>query len=147
MRTRSLKHDDFLDLAACHRHSQADSLKSALESAGVEVRLRDERKLQRFWFMAPQKAGIHVQVRRKSYEKAASTLEKHDHGKRKVIRCPSCHSSRVQYPALTRKNILPAFIGWILVLLRVQDHKYYCEDCHYTWPQPKADTRPTAILE
>src|SRR5580698_6901462 len=103
----SLSPNDFLDVVSFHRKSVANRLKSLLESKVMEARLRDERKLQRFWFMAPQKAGIHVQVRRKSYEKAVSTLEKHDRGTKKAVHCPSCGSTRVQYPALTRKNILP----------------------------------------
>jgi hypothetical protein len=147
MKNNSLKPEDFLDLATFHSHSHADSLKSVLESAGLEVRLRDERKLQRFWFMAPQKAGIHVQVQQKSYAKALKTLEKHDLGAHKAVHCPSCGSSRVQYPALTRKNVLPALAGGVLAALHLTEHKYYCEDCHYTWPQPKADTRPTTILQ
>jgi hypothetical protein len=147
MKANTLKPDEFVDVAAFHRPSHADSFKSDLAAAGMEPRLKDERKLQRFWFMAPQKAGLHVQVPGKFHEQAEKMLEERRHHAEKAIHCPSCGSSRVQYPALTRKNILPAFAGWILAVLHLTQHKYYCEDCHYTWPQPKADTRPTQILE
>lgn len=49
----------------------------------------------------------------------------------KVIRCPSCNSSHVHYPAMTRKNLLPTPVAQILVMLGVQEHEFYCEDCYF----------------
>jgi len=146
--TAKLNPDDFLDLATFHRRSGANALKSTLESAGMEVRLKDERNLQRFWFIAPQKASIHVQVRRNAYAVARKVLgKKKKSGAHEAVRCPSCGSPRVQFPALTRKNLLPGLVGCLLAALHVTTHKYYCEDCHFTWPQPKPDSRPRDILQ
>jgi|SRR5882724_12193122 len=147
MKTTSVSPGDFLDLATFHHPSAAKALKSCLEFQGLPVRLKDERKLQRFWFMAPPEAGIHVQVERKNFEIAQIILsERQLHGAQAAVQCPSCGSVRVQFPALTRKNILPGLVGWLLAVLHVTEHKYYCEDCHFTWPRHQSRPRPRDIL-
>lgn len=98
--------------------------------------------------MAAPKASFHVQVERKNFQDAERLLKNESvRGAEAALHCPSCHSTRVQYPALTRKNILPGLVGWLLAVLHLQDHKYYCEACHYTWPQPKPDSKPRDILQ
>ena len=60
------------------------------------------------------------------WENAEGTLKK-------SVRCPQCHSSRVEYPQMTRKSILPVLIGHLLIALRVMPKEYYCQDCQFTW--------------
>jgi hypothetical protein len=105
--------------------------------------------LQRYWFHAEPKAGMHVLVARDQFERAGKLFAQKPFRAplQKAVHCPSCGSVKVQYPALTRKNILPSLIALVLVLAHVKKHKYYCEDCHYTWPHRGEVTgEETALL-
>ncbi len=126
-------------VATFERLEHAQALQECLEKAGFEARTQDERKLQRYWFFSPQHCGVHVRVPTESLELAREFLATESAAVRimeEAIRCPSCHSSRVQYPQMTRKFILPTVVAHLLVLLRVMGRECYCEDCHYTWAEP-----------
>src|SRR5262245_28170727 len=100
----------WINLATFHRPAQAETLKAFLESEGVTAQIHDERNPQRFWFLARRQAGIHVQVSEESLEVARQFLTASPSAKailKNAIRCPACRSSRIQYPAMTRKNMLP----------------------------------------
>jgi hypothetical protein len=127
---------------------EAPQLRDALEQAGFETTLEDERLLQRLWFLAVPRAGIHVLVLKESYEQARKFLDAETPSapwRDKIIRCPRCRSSRVHYPAMTRKNILPTLIAHVLVLLRILHHEFYCEDCHHTWGEYIRSHRPAPV--
>ncbi len=55
-----------------------------------------------------------------------------------AMRCPSCHSRRVQFPQMTRKFILPTLMAQVFLLLGVLRPEYYCQDCHYAWQPGQA---------
>src|SRR4051812_14544847 len=115
----------------------AEVVKTRLESAGVPAAIYDERKVQRFWYMAEPLAGIRLRVDRKDYERAQEFL--HEWARtdgdalRQAIHCPECGSSRVEYPQFTRKFLLPTF-GALLCAIGLIEREFYWEDCHYTWP-------------
>jgi Zn finger protein HypA/HybF involved in hydrogenase expression len=126
-------------LATFNLPASARALKTILEKEKVEARIHDERKLQRFWFLAQPRAGIHVEVRQGSLEAAREFLATKPEARavfKEAVHCPVCDSSRVQYPAMTRKNILPTIVAQCLVALRLTQHEFYCEDCHNTWRLP-----------
>lgn len=127
---------DLVNAATYSTTSDAERLKSWLKGEGIQAEILDETRLQKFWFMATPKAGIHVQVPRDQFERVAVLLQSEDTFShlQSAVRCPSCGSLRVQYPDLTRKSVLPTLIPQLLVLLHITRHKYYCEDCHFTWP-------------
>src|ERR1700689_4069791 len=107
-------------LATFNRPEDAQRVGTLLESQGVETKVQDERRLQRFWFFVAPRAGVHLQVLKDSYMSAKRFLDRNPQltaTQGRLVRCPSCHSSRVQYPAMTRKNILPTIVAHILVLL------------------------------
>lgn len=110
-----------------------------MEKNGIDARVQDERKLQRFWFAAAPQAGVHVRVPEKLTDETARFLEANQDAAAillRAVRCPSCQSCRIEYPAMTRKNVLPTLVAHVAVALRFTRHECYCEDCHYTWVRP-----------
>jgi hypothetical protein len=124
-----------VNVATFNELPEAEALKGLLISEGVAAHVQDETKLQKYWFFASPKAGIHVQVPKESFDKAQKILNQAEATRYllKAIRCPSCNSLQIQYPDLTRKNILPTLLAQLFVLLRFTQHKYYCESCHFSW--------------
>ena len=49
------------------------------------------------------------------------------------VRCLECGSARVEFPQFTRKFITTTLIG-LGCLLGVVEKRFYCTDCHFTWP-------------
>jgi hypothetical protein len=127
--------NNFVTVATFDAKSDAESLKSVLLQEDMPAEVKDETNLQRYWFMVEPRAGYHVQVPSQLMDRAEVILARRPAADlmRNSVRCPSCESSRVQYPDLTRKNIIPTLARQVLVALHVMKHKYYCEDCHYAW--------------
>jgi hypothetical protein len=127
---------DGVNLATFDELVDAESLRGILEGEGIDARVQDERRLQRFWFVAKPQAGIHVRVPVSTLELARQRLETNVHAAtllQKAVHCPSCNSSSVNFPAMTRKNALPALVAQVAVALGLMRHQCYCENCHYTW--------------
>ena len=121
-------------------------LQKRLQQAGVPAIIHDESKLERFWFMSTPFAAIHIEVPQPQYLRARQLLlewDKADNALHSAVRCPECQSSRVEFPALTRKFVTPVLMR-LFTSLHVMPEEFYCLDCHYTWPtvtpiQPKLD--------
>lgn len=125
-------------LASFDRRKEAEALSSFLTHNGVAANVEDERRLQRYWFLASRLAGVHVSVPSEQFEEARHVLEEKNGDKllRQAVHCPVCASCRVEYPAMTRKNILPTLAAQVLTAFGIMHHEYYCEDCHHTWRPP-----------
>jgi hypothetical protein len=134
-------------IAAFDNRPAAQAFCDFLQTEGFDSRIADERKVQRFWFFAAQQAGVHVEVPEDNFAAVREALDNNpraDSVLRDAIRCPSCHSSRVQYPQMTRKFILPTLVAQALVLFGVMRHECYCEDCHNTWVREKPSDGPVS---
>jgi len=134
--THRILHPVWSRLAAFNRTRPAQARADFLLQHWFVVRLYDERKLQRFWFLARPIAGICVQVPEESIpavREFVSTQPEAEELLRFAIHCPSCKSTRVHYPQMTRKNVLPTLVAHGLVSLGFLRHECYCEDCHFTW--------------
>ena len=131
-----------MTLASFNDPKHADALAQLLRNGGFAVEVQDERNLQKAWFRSRRYAGLHVCVSETVYPEAQEYLASHstaDDLLRHAVRCPSCGASRIQYPAMTRKNILPTLVAQMLVLVGFSKRECYCEACHYTWrPVPKS---------
>jgi hypothetical protein len=116
---------------------QAEPLKQRLEQAGIPAVIYDERKLQRAFLSRESLAGIRLRVDRKDFERARALLadwHSREGALRDAIHCPSCGSSRVEYPQFTRKFVLPNF-GALLCAVGLMEWKFYCQECQFTWPR------------
>jgi hypothetical protein len=128
--------DDFAD---------AQKLMERLREAGIPATIHDEARLERFWFLSKPLAAAHVEVPQPYYFQARGVIERWEKAEeilKNSVRCPQCRSSRVEYPQLTRKSILPVLIGHLLIALKIMPREYYCQDCQFTWPVvPPAEIR------
>jgi hypothetical protein len=118
----------------------AEALKGFLNRNGIDAHVHDERRLQRFWFLAGPGAGLHVRVPEPSFVRAeelllgdrdSTLLMKH------AVRCPSCQSYQVQFPSMTRHFIFPTLIAQVGVWLGFMQRENFCEKCQFTWVQPR----------
>src|SRR5689334_4370145 len=112
----------WINLATFDRTPAAERLREWLSHEGIEARIQDERGLQRRWFLARPLAGVHVRVPETAFAQAQQLVETDPAAARLMegaIRCPSCHSVRVQFPQMTRRNILPTLVAQVLVLTHV----------------------------
>ena len=135
-------------LASFNELEPAQTLQQRLQQAGIPARIHDESKLERFWFMSTPLAAIHVEVSQPQYLEARQLIGLWDTEQgvlRNAVRCPDCHSSRVEFPQVTRKFLTPALLR-IFMSLRVIPQEFYCLDCHFTWPIKQPVERKLDIL-
>jgi hypothetical protein len=122
--------------ATFNEPEEAEPLLKRLAAAGIRVELQDERKRQRFLFMSQPMAGVHLRVDRNQWEVADQLLKQWDASEavlQAAIRCPGCGSSRVEFPQVTRKFTSPTLFA-VLCALHLFERRFYCEECHLTWP-------------
>src|SRR5436305_2206664 len=118
-------------LATFNDKEPAQNLQNRLQQAGVRAILSDDTKLQRFWFISEPLGAFHLQVLRDDHQKAARLLEQWDQAEailKDAVRCPVCHSTRVEFPQLTRKFVLPS-VGSLLMAIGLIPREFYCCDC------------------
>jgi hypothetical protein len=135
-------------LATFNELGPAQTLQQRLLAAGISASINDESKLERFWFMTPPLAAIHVEVPQKEYLRARRTIEewnKADGALRDAVRCPDCGSSRIEFPQIPRKFIMPSLMR-LFIWLRVVPNAYYCLECQCTWPPTVQKERELDIL-
>ncbi|HSH93394.1 MAG TPA: DUF2007 domain-containing protein [Roseimicrobium sp.] len=126
-----------LHIASFNDRASADMLRSRFEMSGIPAVVRDESRLQRYWFHSPDLAAYKVDVPHDAYEKAGRLLKEWDANDgmlKNATRCPECRSVRVEYPQFTRKFASPAVLVEIGVFMKAIPRSFYCEDCQHTWP-------------
>ena len=130
-----------MNFATFDTPAAAEALKSFLNRNGIDAHVQDERRLQRFWFLARPGAGLHVRVPEPEFARAEELLhEDRDSAllMKNAVRCPSCQSCQVQFPSMTRHFILPTLIAHVGVWLGFMQREHFCEKCQFTWVQPRA---------
>jgi transposase-like protein len=132
-------------VATFHNRSSAEAFGEYLLRHGLGMKVQDERRLQRYWFLARPCAGVHVQVLKERLPLAEQMLKDWEATvtpSRRAIHCPACGSSRVQYPQMTRRFLLPTIVAQMGVWLGAFTQSYYCETCHHTWTKKSSKKRP-----
>ncbi len=116
----------------------AQSLLERFERADIHAFIRNESLLERLWFMSEPLAAVHVDVPQPDYLHARQLLAVWEAGDalNEMVRCPECGSSRVEFPQITRKFLMPV-VQVVFMSLHLIPRQYYCEDCHFTWPKEK----------
>ncbi len=128
-------------IATFNEAAKAKHLKQRLQEKGVKADIHNEAGMQRMTTLSEPQANAKVMVEEKDFEKTQQLMvewEKSDPEIGSAIRCPQCHSPRIQYPQLARK--FPFVPGLAMVLLQagIFPKEFYCEDCHYTWTNQDA---------
>jgi hypothetical protein len=127
---------EWLTVATFNELEDAEPLCLRLREAGFLAETHDERKLQKWYFLAPALAGIRVRVPKERHPQARQLVEQwrgQDGALRKAIICPDCGSSRIEYPQFSR-HFLWGGIAAVFAALGCFERKFFCKDCHYTWP-------------
>jgi truncated hemoglobin YjbI len=138
---------EWVSVATFNEIAPAEAVISRFNQVGIPARIRDERKIQK-WFMTEPLASIRLQVERYRHEEARRHLTQWhatDHVLHEAVHCPECGSAQVEYPQFTRKFILPS-VGVFLSTLGFVEKEFYCEDCHFTWPVKQKVPVPTDLL-
>ena len=128
-----------LPVATFNEFEPAQALREQFQRAGIQASIHDESKLERFWFMTEPLAAIHVEVNQPDFLKARRLMqdwEQTNAALEAAVRCPECRSSRVEFPQITRKFLMPV-VETIFMAMHLIPREYYCEDCHFTWPKQK----------
>ncbi|HEY6166441.1 MAG TPA: hypothetical protein VI454_00285 [Verrucomicrobiae bacterium] len=123
-------------LATFNELEPAQQLQERLQQAGIQSTLRDESKLERFWFMSDPLAAIHLGVSQPDYLRARAMIlewDKADAVLKEAVHCPECNSTRVEYPQTSRKFVTPMLAN-VLMVLRLAKREFYCLDCHFMCP-------------
>jgi hypothetical protein len=122
----------------------AQPIHERLLRAGIAAEIHDEIWLARLWFVSKLSAGIRVEAPvclSKRADHLVHTWDAAEGALRGAIHCPECNSLRVDYPQFTRKSLVTNLALGLIAALGLVDKEYYCEDCHHTWPMPRATPR------
>jgi hypothetical protein len=137
-----------VSLATFNELGPAQQLQQRLLGAGISASIHDESKIERFWFMTAPLAAIHIDVPQKEYLRAHRSIEewdKTDGALRDAVRCPECGSSRIEFPQIPRKFLMPTLLRFFM-WLGVVPRAYYCLDCQCTWPTEVRKERELDVL-
>jgi hypothetical protein len=127
---------------------KAQKVKTRLTEGGISAEVRDESKLQKYWFLSNPLAADKVVVAEKDYEKARSVLRAADvqeHILCGEIRCPECDSANIEYPQFTRRFVSTTWVE-IFCFLHILEKRFYCRRCQHTWPTSVALRYETDVL-
>ena len=136
-------------VATFNEGDKARRLKEALEQNGIQARVHDETRLQRYLFYSKPLASKKVQVDETDFERADKLVQAWDKDPlmEGAVHCPQCSSSRVEFPQYTRKFVIPNIIEELFVALGFVNQEFYCENCHHTWPaKPEKPLPPMDAL-
>lgn len=126
---------EWLTVATFNEPEHAEPLRRRLQEAGLVAEIHDERKLQRWYFLAPTLAGIRLRVPKEKHPAARKLLEEwhvRDGALGNAIICPECGSSRIEYPQFSR-HFLWGGVAAVFAALGCFQRKFFCKSCNYTW--------------
>lgn len=127
-----------ITVATFNDAAQAEALKDRLIDKGLHADILDESGTQQIWFWTSDpKAHMRVRVQKDDLDRANALIEEWSRNNDSVlsgaVRCPQCGSSRVEYPAMSRRTTGTFFFSALLAA-KIIPREYYCESCQYTWP-------------
>lgn len=137
-----------ISVATFNEIEPARELENRLNQAGVNATVHDESKLEHFWFMSEPFAAIHVEVDQPDYLRARQLihdLHEHDQVLDQAVRCPECGSSRVEFPQITRKFLMPV-VEACLMAMHLMPREFFCLDCQFCWPKTAPRKREFDLL-
>jgi len=127
------KMSDMIVVATFNDEEKAQPVKDRLEKEGIHAATFDESKLQKFCFLCRPLANHRVCVKQEDANRARQFLKTNQDLVQGQICCLQCGSPRVEYPQFTRKNITTTLAD-LACFLGLKERKFYCLDCHHSWP-------------
>jgi len=125
-----------ISIALFGRRADGEQYERRLKDSGIPAELHDCASIH----------GARLEVPADKFEPAYTSLQNWDTAEKGIpgaIRCPECHSFRVDYPQYTHKSALPNLLIGFLANIHVLPKEFYCHDCHFTWPREGA--RPSRV--
>ncbi len=114
----------------------AEALKDRFCDAGLNAEVKDESVSQSTIYLSREpRAHMRVRVLTEELEKAKAKIREWEKEgiMSEAVRCPQCASSRIEYPQFSRRILGSTFFA-LLAAAHLIPREYYCEDCHFTWP-------------
>lgn len=128
-----------MTVATFNDREPADHLAARLRQEGVNAEVYDESNEQK-WKLFNLKPRAHLRVRVHTHDETAAEglLQqwRDEPVLAEAVRCPECHSSRIEFPQFSRRTIMGALPA-ALAATGVIEQDFYCENCHFTWPAVK----------
>jgi predicted RNA-binding Zn-ribbon protein involved in translation (DUF1610 family) len=129
--------EQLITVATFNAREPAEKIAHRLRDAGFSADIYDESYEQK-WKLFNLHPRAHMRVRVHSHEAdAAHALLKEWHETEgalaEAVHCPECGSSKIEFPQFSRRTIMGALPA-ALAATGVIAQEYYCEDCHFTWP-------------
>ncbi|WP_299112503.1 DUF2007 domain-containing protein [uncultured Winogradskyella sp.] len=119
--------DNYTILAVFEYSTEAQLIKSKLDSEGVQTMLMDEKTIDSDPLISQAIGGVKLLVHNDDLDKAVKiyndvrTYIKDDNGNEMV--CPKCSSNRILIADLERKNL------FFMLFPFFESKKYICNDC------------------
>jgi hypothetical protein len=118
--------------------AKAQPIRQRLIESGFNAEFNESHALRKLWFVSGASCGVRIDVPAKQFARAEERLLDWDEAEgslREAIRCPECHSLRVEYPQYAKHSLLTNLALGLLASIGLVEKDYYCEDCHFTWPK------------
>ncbi|MCE9611810.1 MAG: SPOR domain-containing protein [Chthoniobacter sp.] len=136
-----------ITVATFNDRAPAEKIAQRLRDAGLHADIYDESNEQK-WKLFNLHPRAHMRVRvHSSEEERAHALVKEWHETEgaltDAVHCPECGSSKIEFPQFSRRTLMGALPA-ALAATGVIAKEYYCEDCHFTWPD---EVKPEPLLD
>src|SRR5215475_11146671 len=115
---------------------KAEAIRKRLAQAGFDQSIAERSLLEKLWFVGKGECRVSLEVVADQFDRAEKVLLEWDaaEGLPGAIRCPECKSLHVQYPQFARHSFLTNLMLGFAAAVGVVEKEYYCENCHFTWP-------------
>ncbi len=127
---------EFISIASFNTRPPAEKLAEQLREAGFASEVFDESHEQKWQlFQLDPHAHLRVRVPEPELQKATEQLhawEGSDTTLAQAVHCPSCNSTRVEYPQFSRRTLIGALPA-IAASAGLIEQNYFCESCNFTW--------------
>ena len=129
--------EQLITVATFNEREPATQIATRLRGAGLNAEVYDESHEQKWklWNLHPR-AHMRVRVHSAEENRAKALLDEwqgQEPALAQAIKCPECGSSRIEFPQFSRRTLMGALPA-VAANLGVIAKEYYCESCHFTWP-------------
>lgn len=129
--------EQLITVATFNDREPAEKIAQRLRTAGFSAEIYDESTEQKWkLFNLHPRAHMRVRVHSGEEERAHAVLKEWhatEGALADAVHCPECGSSKIEFPQFSRRTLMGALPA-ALAATGIIEKEYYCEDCHFTWP-------------
>ena len=129
--------EHLITVATFNEHAPAETIAERLRGLDFHADLYDESNEQKWkLFNLHPRAHMRVRVHASEAERTHALLKEWHETEgalAEAVHCPECGSSKIEFPQFSRRTLMGALPA-ALAATGVIAQEYYCEDCHFTWP-------------